>query len=121
MKCIAAVVMFAFVGFAKAGIVAYSGAPAFLPDGTYSSIPTGSLVAAPYAAAPLAFPSYGFRSYGFAPAPIAYAAAPLAAAAIIPGEARYTALNRGALHDAPLPGHALSQTSLNLAPAPGTL
>jgi hypothetical protein len=35
--------------------------------------------------------------------------------------ASYTAANRGSVHTAPLPGHAVSQTSLNLAPAPGTL
>lgn len=35
----------------------------------------------------------------------------------IPGEAKYLAINRGALHEAPLPGHKLSQTMLNLAPA----
>jgi Cuticle protein len=28
--------------------------------------------------------------------------------------------NRGAVHTAPLPGHAVSQTSVNVAPAPGT-
>ena len=34
--------------------------------------------------------------------------------------ASYTAANRGSVHHAELPGHAISQTSLNLAPAPGT-
>jgi hypothetical protein len=38
----------------------------------------------------------------------------------IPAAASYTAANRGSVHTAPLPGHAISQTSLNLAPAPGT-
>lgn len=37
------------------------------------------------------------------------------------GEATYVAKNLGAEHVAPLPGHDLSQTSLNLASAPGTL
>lgn len=126
MKCIAAVVVIAFVGFANAGILpaypyaAYAAAP--LADGTYTSIPAPHLYAA--APAPLAFRSYEApHFYAAAPAPLAYAyaaPAPLTVAAI-PGEARYTAINRGALHDAPLPGHALSQTSLNLQPAPGTL
>lgn len=40
-----------------------------------------------------------------------------AVATVIPHEAKYTAANLGAVHEAPLPGHALSQTSLNLAPA----
>lgn len=34
--------------------------------------------------------------------------------------AEYKAITRGAVHTAPLPGHAVSQTSINVAPAPGT-
>ena len=49
---------------------------------------------------------------------VAYAAAPVIAVA--PAEATYTAATRGAVHTAPLPGHALSQTSLNVQAAPGT-
>ncbi|XP_063709080.1 adult cuticle protein 1-like [Culicoides brevitarsis] len=60
-----------------------------------------------------------------APAPLAYTtkvvAAPVVAAPVaytaVQEEAKYTAVNRGAVHEAPLPGHTLSQTSLNLAPA----
>lgn len=40
-----------------------------------------------------------------------------AVVAAVQGEAKYTAVNRGALHEAPLPGHSLSQTSVNLEPA----
>lgn len=47
------------------------------------------------------------------------AVAPVVVAA--PAEARYVAANRGAVHDAPLPGHTVSQQSLNLEPAQGTL
>ncbi|XP_035916989.1 adult cuticle protein 1-like [Anopheles stephensi] len=36
-------------------------------------------------------------------------------------EARYVAANRGAIHEAPLAGHAVNQQSLNVEPAPGTL
>jgi hypothetical protein len=58
------------------------------------------------------------------PAPLAYAS-PLAVAhapvVVAKAAASYTAVNRGAVHTAPLPGHDVSQTSLNLAPAPGTL
>ncbi|XP_035916991.1 cuticle protein 16.5-like [Anopheles stephensi] len=36
-------------------------------------------------------------------------------------EARYVAANRGAIHEAPLAGHAVNQKSLNIEPAPGTL
>ncbi|XP_055642915.1 uncharacterized protein LOC129779455 [Toxorhynchites rutilus septentrionalis] len=35
-------------------------------------------------------------------------------------EARFLAANRGALHEAPLPGHEISQIQLNLEPAPGS-
>nr|XP_019564322.2 uncharacterized protein LOC109432444 [Aedes albopictus] len=38
----------------------------------------------------------------------------------VPGATSVTA-TRGAVHVAPLPGHAISQKQLNLAPAPGTL
>ena len=38
-----------------------------------------------------------------------------------PGPATYQAITRGAVHTAPLEGHSVSQTSLNLEPAPGTL
>lgn len=36
-------------------------------------------------------------------------------------EGQYVAKTRGAIHTAPLAGHINSATSLNLAPAPGTL
>lgn len=35
--------------------------------------------------------------------------------------ASFTAATRGAVFQAPLEGHAVSQTALNLAPAPGTV
>ncbi|XP_053695855.1 adult cuticle protein 1-like [Sabethes cyaneus] len=41
-------------------------------------------------------------------------------AGVVPGATSVTA-NRGAVHVAPLPGHAISQKQLNLAPAPGTI
>ncbi|XP_055644668.1 histidine-rich protein PFHRP-II-like [Toxorhynchites rutilus septentrionalis] len=46
-----------------------------------------------------------------------------AAVVVAPVEhsATYVAANRGAVHKAPLAGHAINQKSLNLAPAPGTL
>lgn len=40
---------------------------------------------------------------------------------VVPGPATYQAITRGAVHTAPLEGHSVSQTSLNLEPAPGTL
>ncbi|XP_055632761.1 adult cuticle protein 1-like [Toxorhynchites rutilus septentrionalis] len=42
-------------------------------------------------------------------------------AAPVHHSASYVAANRGAVHKAPLAGHAVNQKSLNLAPAPGTL
>uniref|UniRef100_A0A182IM34 Cuticle protein n=1 Tax=Anopheles atroparvus TaxID=41427 RepID=A0A182IM34_ANOAO len=65
----------------------------------------------------------------YAPAPLAYAAAPFyytapvaysAPALFYQKEARYLAANRGAVHEAPLPGHAFSQQQLNLEAAPGS-
>ncbi|XP_055712175.1 adult cuticle protein 1-like [Phlebotomus papatasi] len=55
--------------------------------------------------------------------PYAYAAAPLAYTAPVPvvAEGSYVAANRGSVHVAPLPGHLNSASSINLAPAPGTL
>ncbi|XP_062552608.1 adult cuticle protein 1-like [Armigeres subalbatus] len=56
--------------------------------------------------------------------PAAHWGAPAASVAhhagVVPGATSVTA-NRGAVHVAPLPGHAISQQQLNLAPAPGTL
>lgn len=89
-------------------------------------------------------PSYGSPSYGnhwqgahaAYGAPAAYGAhagygngwaAPLAghhnglAHQAVPGAARYTAITPGAIHEAPLPGHVLSQTALNIAAPAGTL
>jgi Cuticle protein len=48
-------------------------------------------------------------------------AGPAHAHAVAPAHgATYTAKTRGAVHTAPLAGHVLSQTSVNVAPAPGT-
>ncbi|XP_053958091.1 adult cuticle protein 1-like [Anastrepha ludens] len=49
-------------------------------------------------------------------------AAPIAASIDVgTGPGVYVAKTRGAIHTAPLAGHINSATSLNLAPAPGTL
>ncbi|XP_063697554.1 uncharacterized protein LOC134828504 [Culicoides brevitarsis] len=115
MKCIAAVVMMAFVASASAGNIALTAPLAYSAPLAYNAPLTYAAPAPLTYAAPLAYA---------APAPLAYTttkvvAAPIAPIAYtaLPGEAKYTALNRGALHEAPLPGHSLSQTSLNLAPA----
>ena len=91
---------------------------------------------APWSASPYTATHWGASPYAYAAAPWAHAAAPWAHQAVIaapavhavhapivhaPVAATYTAANRGSVHTAPLPGHAVSQASLNLAPAPGTL
>uniref|UniRef100_A0A182PWY0 Cuticle protein n=1 Tax=Anopheles epiroticus TaxID=199890 RepID=A0A182PWY0_9DIPT len=54
-------------------------------------------------------------------APAATVVAQPAVAVVAQKEARYVAANRGAVHEAPLAGHAVNQQSLNLEAAPGTL
>ncbi|XP_049278031.1 cuticle protein 16.5-like [Anopheles funestus] len=54
-------------------------------------------------------------------APAATVVAQPAVAVVAQKEARYVAANRGAVHEAPLTGHAVNQQSLNVEPAPGTL
>ena len=83
------------------------------PITQYSSYP------AHYVAAPAI--SYAHHSLAHHVVAAPHVHAPVAKV-IVPGvAASYTAANRGSVHTAPLPGHAVSQTSLNLAPAPGTL
>ena len=85
--------------------------------------------------APVA-PLVAAHAWGPAPAAVAVAAAPAvvahAAPAIVAGpavvaapaivaEGSYVAKTRGAVHVAPLAGHANSAASINLQPAPGTI
>lgn len=83
-----------------------------------------------YVAAPYAYPaahSYAVPAVSYASTaihPVSYAAPAVVHAApvhVVQKEARYLAANRGAVHEAPLPGHTVNQQSLNLEPAPGTL
>ncbi|XP_058825911.1 adult cuticle protein 1-like [Topomyia yanbarensis] len=139
MKCIAAVVMVAFVAVARAGLI-YSApwaytlphttvvqsnsapklvAAAATPFSGWSFAPS-SAAAWPFHSAPYYVP-YGAPFTYSAPisysAPIAYSAPGL----LLQKEARYLAANRGAIHEAPLPGHEYSQQQLNLEPAAGTV
>jgi Cuticle protein len=89
----------------------------------YTAYPTYT---AAYAHAPLAYHAAPL-AYHAAPlaysAPIAYSAPAVVAAPAVALEkqpATYTAQTRGSFHQAPLEGHELSQTSLNVEPAPGT-
>ncbi|EAT46610.1 AAEL002233-PA [Aedes aegypti] len=117
MKCIAAVVMMVLMtAEASWAPLAYSyPQPALVQDNSFVRY-----VAAPwnYAAAP----AVSYAAYNYNYHPTAYVQAPVAPVAVVAQkEARYLAVNRGAVHDAPLPGHTVSQQSLNLASAPGTL
>ncbi|XP_059617477.1 adult cuticle protein 1-like [Phlebotomus argentipes] len=79
-----------------------------------------SLLAHPYAYShgvwPAASPYWAGAHLAYS-APLAYAAP----APILAHEGSYVAANRGSVHVAPLPGHLHSASSINLAPAPGTL
>ncbi|XP_058122513.1 adult cuticle protein 1-like [Anopheles ziemanni] len=122
MKCIAAVVMMVLAVFgADAGLapLLYSAPLALQTSHTtfIQSNPSAKLLAS--APAPLAYASAPW-AYGAGPflytAPLAYSAPAL----LYQKEARYLAANRGAIHEAPLPGHAFSQQQLNLDAAPGS-
>ncbi|XP_050085473.1 adult cuticle protein 1-like [Anopheles aquasalis] len=121
MKCIAAVVMMAVVVVAVQGSsVSYWGNGAVLPYlapaahvGSWVQDDSYARIVSPW--------NYAYQ----AAAPVAvvapYTAYEPAVVAVAPKEARYLAANRGAVHEAPLPGHTVNQQSLNLEPAPGTL
>ncbi|XP_055599847.1 uncharacterized protein LOC129749047 [Uranotaenia lowii] len=121
MKCIAAVVMIGLAVVAEAGFapLLYSGAPLAYSAG-HTTIVQGNradpakitefpALSYAYGAYPYAY-GYPAAYYPYA-APIAYNAAP---ALLLKKEARYLAANQGAIHEAPLPGHELSQQQLNL-------
>ncbi|EAT46619.1 AAEL002246-PA [Aedes aegypti] len=127
MKCIAAVVMMAFAVAAEAGYVpllysaplAYSGHTTVVQGNQADPAKITELPAIAYTAPAFAQYSYpAYYNYAYQ-APIAYQA-PLAyqaPAVLLQKEARYLAANRGAIHEAPLPGHEISQQQLNLEPA----
>ncbi|KXJ83804.1 hypothetical protein RP20_CCG001389 [Aedes albopictus] len=104
MKCIATAVLMAVI-LAAAQAQYYYPYPYYAPAAVATAYaPPGSTVVQAYVP-----PNYY--------APAVYVSPPVVVA---PGGARYTAVNPGAVHDAPLPGHTVSQQSLNTAPAPGT-
>lgn len=88
------------------------GAHLHAPITQYSSYP---------AIAPIAYAHHGYPAHVAAPALYSHYHAAPAVVPVAKVAASYTAATRGAVHTAPLEGHAISQTSLNLAPAPGTL
>ncbi|XP_058122503.1 adult cuticle protein 1-like [Anopheles ziemanni] len=135
MKCIVAAVAIVALAVAAEAGYPYAGYPY---AGYGATVIQANAPAWPYAGYPYAhaaaYPAYAHAAY---PAAIsAYHGAPHAAiyaaphygpaasvahhAGVVPGATSVTA-TRGAVHVAPLPGHAISQKQLNLAPAPGTL
>lgn len=106
---------------------AWAHAPALhAPITQYSSWP--AVHAHAYAPAAISYAHHVAAPHHVAVAPHHVVAAPVhhayashvVAAPVHHHGATYTAANRGSVHTAPLPGHIASQTSLNLAPAPGT-
>jgi Cuticle protein len=115
----------------NASLVSYAGLPYASPLLAHSAVPAISQFSqVNYKAFPSTYSSFAYSSqiaplaaYHAYAAPIAYSAPAIVAAPAIALEkqpATYTAQTRGSFHQAPLEGHELSQTSLNVAPAPGT-
>ncbi|XP_058058211.1 adult cuticle protein 1-like [Anopheles bellator] len=120
MKSAAVVaVVLALAVVSEAGVLPwgwpYAGLPAAVPVASW-----------PPAAIHAAYPAYAPHAAFLGAPHAAYLAAPHVApvaahhAGVVPGATSVTA-TRGAVHVAPLPGHAVSQQQLNLAPAPGTI
>jgi Cuticle protein len=138
-QCIAIVVMFALAS-ANAGLVSYAGHPyAGYPYAAnlavpaisqyshvdYSGLPVATSYSAQYspAAVHYATPYAAYPAAQHIATPWAYSAPAVYAAPatiLAKAPATYTAVTKGSIHTAPLEGHELSQTSLNVAPAPGT-
>lgn len=126
--------MFAFFAVASSSAILpygtwpYAAAPSWAPAPLAyahhaSPITVAAHVAAPEVVQQVVAPAphvYAAPAIYAAHAPLAYAHAVPAPVVITKAAAQYTAATRGAVHTAPLPGHAVSQTSLNVAPAPGT-
>ncbi|XP_058122501.1 adult cuticle protein 1-like [Anopheles ziemanni] len=120
MKCAIVAVVLALAVASEAGVLPwgwpYGGLPAAVPVASW-----------PPAAIHAAYPAWAPHAAIYAAPHAAILAAPHGPAAsvahhagVVPGATSVTA-TRGAVHVAPLPGHAVSQQQLNLAPAPGTL
>ncbi|XP_055643643.1 adult cuticle protein 1-like [Toxorhynchites rutilus septentrionalis] len=124
MKCIAAVVMMAVaLAVAEGSIVPLAYSSPLALAAPHTTVVQQNLGAPLIHAAPLAYsaiaPAISYAAHASV-IPTAYVHQP-AIAVLAQKEGRYVAATRGAVHDAPLAGHAISQQSLNLAPAPGTL
>ncbi|EDO64847.1 AGAP012724-PA, partial [Anopheles gambiae str. PEST] len=126
-QCIAAVVMVALAVVAECGLIPASvvySAP--LTTVVQQNVAPKYVVSAPLAytapAYSYAAPAYSYAapSYSYAAQTVSHAdpAVSYARVASVAPEARYVAANRGAVHEAPLAGHAVNQQSQNLEAAP---
>uniref|UniRef100_A0A182MHW0 Cuticle protein n=1 Tax=Anopheles culicifacies TaxID=139723 RepID=A0A182MHW0_9DIPT len=100
---------------------------AYAPHAAILAAPHAAILAAPHApilAAPHGPAASVAHHAGVVPGATSVTATRAASVAhhagVVPGATSVTA-TRGAVHVAPLPGHAVSQQQLNLAPAPGTI
>lgn len=109
--------------FAPISTTKYIGAPHALIAGSHAVHVSGPALSPYWASGPLLSHGPGpiIAAHGSGPIIAAHGPVPLIAAPALLAEAKYTAVNRGAVHTAPLPGHVLSQSSVNLQPADGTL
>uniref|UniRef100_A0A182PW88 Cuticle protein n=1 Tax=Anopheles epiroticus TaxID=199890 RepID=A0A182PW88_9DIPT len=124
MKCIVVLVLAATALVAEGSVIPLALAPGYaiaapaglaIPGATViQSNPAPTVVHA--LTAPIVVDSNGTPTLLLAPSPVGPAVVALAPA---PGATAVSA-TRGAVHVAPLPGHSVSQTQLNLAPAPGS-
>ncbi|XP_035905508.1 adult cuticle protein 1-like isoform X2 [Anopheles stephensi] len=124
MKCIVVLVLAATALVAEGGVIPWVLAPGYavavppglaIPGSTViQSNPPATVVQA--LPAPIAVDVSGSPTLLLAPSPAGPAVVALAPAA----GATAVSATRGAVHVAPLPGHSVSQTQLNLAPAPGS-
>ncbi|EDS39286.1 cuticle protein [Culex quinquefasciatus] len=135
----ASYVPYAHQGYAVAPVVTYAahhGGPTVVQSNDPHSWAYASAVHHAHPIAPIvsAYNHYDGHNYAghHIPAAVTYDAghyydnhhhghAAAVIAAPVQHSATYVAANRGAVHKAPLAGHAVNQKSLNLAPAPGTL
>uniref|UniRef100_A0A182IUQ6 Uncharacterized protein n=2 Tax=Anopheles atroparvus TaxID=41427 RepID=A0A182IUQ6_ANOAO len=119
MKCIVALVLVVATALcAEGSVIPLALAPGYTiaaPAGL--AIPGATVIQSnPPPALIHALAIHGSHAVLLAPAP----GAPAVVALAPPPAATSVSVTRGAVHVAPLPGHTVSQTQLNLAAAPGT-
>ncbi|KFB44215.1 AGAP008444-PA-like protein [Anopheles sinensis] len=116
-QCFAALILVAMALCAEGSVIPWVLAPGLHIPGTtvVQSNPPATIVHTLHPA-PIAVDIHGHPALLLAPAP----AAPAVVAVAPAPAATAVSATRGAVHVAPLPGHSVSQTQLNLAAAPGT-